>query len=484
MNKRLVFLLTGFCGLACAASAATSACTLAYFNLAGVADGERVATAVASIDAAPGFDAVLADRPGVESWRTLPADVEPGQWLSLVKVKFGQQCDFLLFRFADRDGTVAYAGRRPSRVREVKYYYSVPPGPDQIPENAIRETATDYVFRQSNETARARPPLQITVEAWAEAGGPGAEPGGSSMRIDVLEAMAYAAAYEAGWQPTAAKAAASIRLSAREEMGLFIATRAVPEAGGAGWLRRNIPREAFYDHLARLFFRLRQPAVILESAAFGSRDEKAIGWREGRVILASADGFKAVQPASGLATAVSSNDAALPAPGRLRVEAGRTVTAVDPAGKALWSYDPGEFLVNPPVELEGAVVVAAKNGSIAVLDAATGAVRVQRAWPTWLLGIGAIPSKNGVLVACTDLRRRLTLLRADDLKPVREVAFPWALAGPVFHGDRVPLAWALSAAGEPDGLVAEMETTSAPGGPAVLVQDKDGFLHAVAIPAE
>ncbi len=463
----------------------TSSFTVAYFNLAGEADGERPASFAASIDASPGYAARLAEKTGAASWRDIPPGFGPENWLSLVKVKFGQQCDFLAFRFAGRDGTLAYAGRRPSRVQVVKYYYSVPPGPDQIPENAIREAATDFVFRQSNETARVRPPLQIILEPWAEAETAGSEPGGASVRNDVLEAMAFAAAYEAGWQPTTAKAASSIRLSAQVEMGLFIATRAVFDTGAPAWLRRNIPREALYNHLARLFFRLRQPAVVFESAAFGSREAVARAWREGKLILSDGEATLSVQPSSGRAVPVSSNEAALPPGGRLRVERDRIVTAADPAtGKTAWSYEAGDSLLGFPVEREGRVVVAARNNVIAVLDAATGAVLATRTWPTWLLGFQAVPAKGGLLVACTDLRRRLTLLRAADLKTVSEIEFPWPLKGPVFYGEQVPAAWALSAADEAETLVSEFETTSGPSRPGILCQDRDGFLHAVSLPAE
>jgi hypothetical protein len=119
-----------------------------------------------------------------------------------------------------------------------------------------------------------------------------------------------------------------------------------------------------------------------------------------------------------------------------------------------------------------------------VLDAATGAVKASRTWPTWLRGFTLAPGKKGPLVALTDLRKRLTLLRAADLTPVQEVVFPWELRGPVWYGEKVPAAWALSAADEPEGLVAEMETGSAATRPALLCQDQDGFVHAVIPPAQ
>ena len=117
-----------------------------YFNLTGEADGENPAGFVNSLDAAPGINASLAT-PATRgsSWRTPPTDIDPLSWISLVKFKAGRQCDFLAFLFSDREGSVVYAVRRPSAIPLIppRYPLTVPPGPGQIPANAIREPATD-----------------------------------------------------------------------------------------------------------------------------------------------------------------------------------------------------------------------------------------------------------------------------------------------------------------------------------------------------
>lgn len=608
MKSRMAGLLLLGALAACAARAATSSFTVAYYNMTEGTDGEKPATFVASIDATPGLAAELAKARGA-SWREPAGD--PASAISLVKIKTGQQCDFFAFRFADSAGTVAYAGRRPSRVRDVKYYYSVPPGPDQIPENAIRECATDFIFRHSNETARVRPLLQIAIEPWDEAAGaaPDAEAGSAPVRPEIAEVMAFAAAYEAGWRPTTAKADTAVRLAQREEMGLFYATRARTEAGAVLWTRRNIPKETIYANLVRLFYRLKNPALIREAAAFGSHAAEALAWTGGTVILADETGLKAVETASGRALwqvdvtekekplyAVFPNpddtfslcrfdgpivrfdptsgarrvlasvgaasagqfdvtpegDVALsetgqlsvyrnnalvwtvggmapsagpvwgggrlfamdgggalvsldpdakretwripladPAGARLYFRGGlllaatdRNVRAVDPVtGKLLWTYEAGDRLVSGPDVRDGRVTLAVKNNNLVVLNAGNGAVAASRPWPTWITGMRVFSAGGKAVVACTDLRQRLTVLKAGDLAVLAEVDFPRELKGAVLAGRAVPAAWKLAASAEAEDMASELATFSAGGEAALLCQDRDGFLYATPWPS-
>lgn len=428
------------------------------------------------------------------------------------------------------------------------------------------------------------------------------------MRAESVEALAFAAAYEAGWRPTAGPADTVIRLSIREEMSLFYATRAKLGTGATAWSRRNIPKEAAYVHLARLFFRLREAKTIAETAAFGMDSAGLVAWTGGAAILADGLVLKAVEPGSGrtlwqveasekaapqyawktgpegaqslfrydeqivgidptsgaqriwasrgvasasLFDVTADGDVARIEEGKLQVwkggipvwtydgplgEAGPVwgsglvfaadpegaVLALDPAGKRvvwrtppgagrglrlavrgglllaasekgiealemktgkrLWIQPTGDVLLDDPDVRDGRVTIATKKNELIVLDAATGGVKASRAWPTWLLAARVVRSGADSVVAVLDLKRRLTVLKAEDLSPLRETEFPWALAPVILFGEHVPAVWSLAASGESEELVSGMESVAAGEQPALLVSDVRGFLYAVTLP--
>lgn len=286
----------------------SSAYRVGYFNLSNETDGENPAGFVNAIDATPGMKAALADpAESGASWRTPPAERAPSEWISLVKVKAGRQCDFLAFLFSDRDGTVLYAGRRPSRIPldPPKYPLTAPPGPRQIPANAIREPATDFLYRFPEEAARPRPSLRIVGEVLETPTAPKSdvfsiEPGGGAVDVDFTSAMAFAAAFEAGWRPTAAAATEhTLRISLREELSLYFSAQARFGDDSRTFQRRFIPKERLYDHLVGLFFQWKNAASVFDAVPYGEPGVVLLGWAGDRVVLLEDRTLRAVDPASG-----------------------------------------------------------------------------------------------------------------------------------------------------------------------------------------
>ncbi|NLF22521.1 MAG: PQQ-binding-like beta-propeller repeat protein [Lentisphaerae bacterium] len=277
-----------------------------YFNLAGEPAGENPARFVATLGGATGVQARLAgSAPGV-SWRAVPADSEPAGWISLVRVRANRQCDFIAFHFSDREGTVDFASRRPSRIPldPPKYPLTVPPGPDQIPANAVREPAGDFLYQDARDRPRERPMLRIEVRPVEALVGARELPPGGDVSTDVpapvVEAMAFAAAFEAGWRPTAAEQAdRTLHLSLTEELRAYHTARAVFADGTPGFTREAIPRDALYDHLVGLFLRLRQRASVIEAMPLGEPGCVLAGWLDGRAILRRGKAWRALSPASG-----------------------------------------------------------------------------------------------------------------------------------------------------------------------------------------
>ncbi len=279
-----------------------------YFNLSGEESGENPALFVATLDAVPGIDASLAGslKPG-HSWRAVPTGTDPAGWISLVRVMSGRQCDFLAFLFG-QDGAVQYAGRRPSRVAidPPRYPLTVPPGPNQIPANAIREPATDFVYRYATQQARPRPLLRIVIGGAVDekktSGDAVATEGpddGFEVPAEPAEALAFAAAFEAGWRPTSGAAERTLHLSLMEELRMYNTAVARFDDGTPGFNRKSIPKEQLFSHLVGLFFQLRCAKSVGEAAPFGMPGTVLMGWAAGKAILREGDDVKAVDVASG-----------------------------------------------------------------------------------------------------------------------------------------------------------------------------------------
>ena len=613
--KRLAILLVALTSAsACAGGApAAKGYRVSYHDLSEAADGEKPSEFVASIDAMEGLSAELLSATATGDWKLPPKHVPPPDWISLVKVKIGPQCDFLAFTFADREGTVTYAAHRPSRIKRVLYWFNVPPGPGQIPMNAIRECATDFLFERPRVNARPRTKLRVRVGPWpkqdeADAEEPegdaglleGAGPASGSVDLTAMEALAFAAAYEAGWQPTAASGDNAVTVQLREDFSVYFALRARLALDGRETVvsRERVPREKLYPNLVRVFQQLAPAAPFQSSAYLGSHEARLLGWRKGLCLVQDGNRVSAIRPGSGellwqvegtprqqplihvgqrgevcrydqglsridwatgettplapgalseptfhvspggkvaivrdgalevytdgeLAWACKESDfagrprwfadlvvaadhggtvyALDPAKqksvwrhelsagpvrlyaGRMRIFAddGRHVHALDPSsGKPLWKHETGDVLVSPPAKGADGILVACKLSKLWVLDPASGAVKAQKTWPTWLKSVSVVD--RGQTAVVVDLRNRVSSLDTKDLRLLGQRSFDAALRPEVWYAESVPLVWQSArekVEDEMDRLVDESKSI-----PAVLCQDEAGFVYMVPAP--
>ena len=614
-NVIILMLVTFIClqNAAVAADAPEKELDVGYFTLWSDATKTAATGFINSMDAWPGLSARLFNS-GTDSWRSVPSDVEPGSWLSLVGIhpKDGRQYDFLVFAFLDRHGTVRYAGRRQSRVpmQPPRYWFTVSPGPNQIPINAIREAASDYLYRESTLSASDRPGLRLLIKPWIKeerrAGKGSDELALTAMPSDVAEALCFAAAFEAGWRPTAeGDANNELTISMAEDANVFISIKA---EGKRGFSRHHIPREALYNHLVALFRRCRTPECIMDTCAYAGHDTSLLGWAEPVLIINTEQGVKAVNPATGrtswqieqskdgptvvvsslpdgspvilrtdkqlqritpengktvaLAPAGAGADCGaslalaadarlavvkekkllvfkdgmpewswdgeidarpawldnlivvagsggnvhalnpsatkeewqqtLPASMNLRlftpgamllVDTGAILAALDPAtGDVRWNVETGDVLTSAPALVGGNVFVAVKPNRLLLLDAATGAIKAERSWPTWLLAVAAAPAGK---VACVDLRHGFSLLDAATLKTVWTQPLPNDLQPVLLHATSMPTSWSLARSEQSEGVVedflSDLATTDvmAESKPAWLALDNAGFIYAM-----
>lgn len=596
---------------------AETVCKVSYRNFSETADGENPSQFVASIDAMDGTSAELIDdtHPSID-WKTPPRGATPENWIRLAKVKIGSRCDFLAFTFSDGNGTVSYAGHRPSICRIVQYWFSVPPGPDQLPQNAIRECATDLIFRKARETARERAKLKIVVKPWQttdEDGGEALEGGGeegllggaatvaAAVHLPSMEALAYGAAFEAGWQPTSAAAENIVTLELREVLSVHFSVRLRLTSGPekTALSRERIPRERLYPNLVRIFRQLMPERAPKSFAYLGSHHARMLGWAQEMALVEDADSVKAFRPASGeiawqiekapkqqpllrmdpanifrydgglsridwetgestpLAavnlqepdfavspegtSAIVSKDAvelyreeklvrayreakfvgepvwwkehviasdragtvhALSnkenatvwqqrvSSGRLRLflieglllaDDGVHLHALDPStGKVIWKHEVGDVLAAPPVKGDGGLVIASKLNRLRILDPVSGAVKVEKSWPTWIKGFAVVPAAGRAVAVVVDLRNRVSLLDTKELKLLEQRSFGANLLPDLWYAEKAPLVWKSpreKAKDEFDSFVGESKSM-----PAVLCQDEAGFVYLIEIP--
>ena len=615
--KRLAILLVALTSAsACAGGApAAKGYRVSYHDLSEAADGEKPSEFVASIDAMDGLSAeLLPAGAAAANWKLPPKRLSPPDWISLVKVKIGAQCDFLTFAFADRKGTVAYAAHRPSRIKRVLYWFNVPPGPGQIPMNAIRECATDFLFERPRVSARPRTKLHVRVGPWPkqeeddaeepEGGGllEGAGSASGSVDLTAMEALAFAAAYEAGWQPTAAPAGNAATVQLREDFSVYFALRARLVLDGKETVvsREGVPREKLYPNLVRVFQQLAPAAPFQGSAYLGSHEARLLGWRKGVCVVQDGSRVSAIRPGSGellwqvegtpkqpplihvgqrgevfrydqglsridwatgeatpLAPGALSEptfhvspggkvavvrDGALEAytdgklactckesdfAGRphwfadrvIAADHGGTVYALDPAkqksvwrhelsagpvrfysarellfadngrhlyaldpssGRRLWKHETGDVLVSPPARGAGGILMASKLNKLWVLEDRSGAVKAEKAWPTWLKSVSMIDADEGPIAVIVDLRNRVSFLDVKDLRLLGQRSFGATLRPELWYAESVPLVWQSArekVEDEMDRLVDESKSISA-----VLCQDEAGFVYMVPTP--
>ncbi|MEI6786709.1 MAG: PQQ-binding-like beta-propeller repeat protein, partial [Verrucomicrobiota bacterium] len=110
-------------------------------------------------------------------------------------------------------------------------------------------------------------------------------------------------------------------------------------------------------------------------------------------------------------------------------------------GLPAWKQSVGDILLKAPVRIGNRWLVAGKNNRILLLAAADGAIVAGTTWPAWLVDILPVAGASRNVVACTDIRGRLTLLDAATLKPLREDRLPGRPAGELLYAPAFPVRW-------------------------------------------
>lgn len=351
-----------------------------YQNFGNIGDGEKAQQFVDSIDATSDYAAtLLADAHQKAGWRRVPGKVAINEWISLVKVKIGAQRDFLAFTFSDRQGTVSYAGHRPSRLTTVLYWYAVPPGPDQLPQNAIRECATDFLFKRERELSKTRQKVQVVVRPWSDsedeadardddsedvlAAGSSAD---GDRDLTPLEALVFCAAYEAGWQPTAATAKTKLTIELREDFSVFFSARLRLVDGKVErtLTRRRIPSEKLYPCLVRLYAQIKDRTSFTSFAFLGSHTRRLVGLHDGLALLIDGNSALVIQPSTG--RTLWRIEGAPRSPTKLILrDAGKTILRYDRALSQI-DWKTGESKPVAPVIVD-ANAVAISNGKAAIV---------------------------------------------------------------------------------------------------------------------
>ena len=177
---------------------------------------------VGRLDARPGVNASLRPPTKAGDWSKRPADVPSAEWLALVGSEFGARQNWVALEFNGPQGAVSLAAWRQAIVTQdkTKYTYpnSIPPGPDQIPPQALIELAAEVGQLLARPRPRTGPIVQLVVRPMpkpAEKSIPVEEEGVAQRPVEdwemaAIEAIAFAAAWRTGLQPTRAKAASRL----------------------------------------------------------------------------------------------------------------------------------------------------------------------------------------------------------------------------------------------------------------------------------
>ncbi len=224
---------------------------------------------VSRMDARPGFSVKVFSGKQGDAWDKPPAGVEPGSWISLVQVAFGDRDDWLALVFDGPSGAMAYAGRRPAQRRIIPdgmYIEQLPPGPDQVDRNSVIELAGDFFYEYPAwKKQGARPALHVELRRQksdqGHEDGANLMKGGSEMddsmsvpEFEGLRALALAAVCRAGWSPTTAQSDHSLELSvSRQVLRYTVQASFISPKGKQEITKDGLPHDELYESFVRLF---------------------------------------------------------------------------------------------------------------------------------------------------------------------------------------------------------------------------------------
>lgn len=333
-------------------------------------------------------------------WRQ-PA-VAGGPWLCGLTAGFGERAHAYAVWFG--------AAGIPERFVHVPYGKTTLPGGDRVwlaPVDRLAAAVADAAGRPP----LSGPPLGIRVLREESAGdaGPVAE-------MQVYEAIAWAAACEAGWTPTAAATATAATL--RVEVGVKSATfrLAVESAGRRRELvKREVSGDDVHEVLRRMFACAMPDAVASDFLRLGAGNE-VIRWRGGEASLdPGTSGAAAIAP---LQPATSWS---------FEREGDLLVAVAADTGRRAWSCPLGDVPLEPPTATPAGLLVVTKSSRLMLLDPDSGRIRVERQLTGWVGDVAVLPGRKGgaaARLACLVRDGTLMILDADSLDPVLDRSLP------------------------------------------------------------
>jgi len=436
---------------------------------------------VSRLGARPSFAAGLdAARRAAGEWKQ-PRSGTDGPGLSLVTVSFGPRTDWLAFIFEPEGGKAILTARRQGVQRNTAgiYLKTIPPGPDQVDRNAAIELAADVGNLLATGAHRAqRETLQVRVAAAELPQSASADALSLDRRDDSdlqasqpapkeiqgFLALTFAAAGQAGWQPTEAEAANLLDLSVTRNV-LSYTVRATLRRGteSVSLTKPGIPRNFIFEHLYSLVVQLSRGQT--HDYDFGQAGEyplQLVALNNGNLVVQQRTDLRCIDISSGnllwevkpaptarvdpiyvargagdetalwrhthSLAVVSIHDGGLVelprgsgesqyawgfdvgAQGRAAVAKGNTVRLVD-EGKELWKFRAEHTIACGPLMTERGIVVAALNGQVALLSLSDGT-------PLWQTRIEGRPrgpiTMNSDTVILATIEGRLVSLGVDD----------------------------------------------------------------------
>jgi outer membrane protein assembly factor BamB len=160
-------------------------------------------------------------------------------------------------------------------------------------------------------------------------------------------------------------------------------------------------------------------------------------------------------------------------------EAEALIALDGPTGKEKWRCATGDVLVQQPIPVGDQLLVATKGNRLMLVDDATGEVKRESRWPTWITSVTLVGSGPAPLVACSDIGGTISLVSLADFKSKREVRLAAPLSGRILYVKNFGPRWPVPRTGKEESLVAEIKDGPAAGGPALLVGDTAGFLYII-----
>src|SRR5690606_13525020 len=107
----------------------------------------------------------------------------------------------------------------------------------------------------------------------------------------------------------------------------------------------------------------------------------------------------------------------------------------------LWRCPVGDVLQQAPKIVGEHLLLVSKSNKILLAERATGAVKQEVSWPTWILSTAIASNSEAPRLACTDLAGMVTVLSLTDLQQVQKVSLDVDLAGPLLFASEMPLKW-------------------------------------------